>query len=293
MAEARLLIDGLYFAEGPRWRDDWLYFSDMYAHSVKRVDVDGAVETVVEVPNQPSGLGWLRDGRMLVVSMRDRRLLRLEPDGRLVEHADLSGIATFHCNDMVVDAQGRAYVGNFAFDLDAFLNEHGPAAAMADPGPASAKLARVDPDGSVRVAAQDLRFPNGTVITPDGRTLIIAETLGLRLSAFDVAGDGTLSNRRVWASLGTRAPDGICLDADGHVWLANPLAAEAILVAEGGTVIDVVKTDQPCFACMLGGPERKHLFLLTAPGSDASQASSAANGHIQVAEVAVRGVGLP
>ncbi len=293
MVEARLLTDGLYFGEGPRWRDGWLYFSDMYAHAVKRVDVAGTVESVVEVPNQPSGLGWLPDGRLLVVSMRDRRLLRLEPDGRLVEHADLSGIATFHCNDMVVDAQGRAYVGNFAFDLDAFLHEHGPAAAMSDPGPPSAKLARVDPDGSVHVAAQDLRFPNGTVITPDGRTLIIAETLGLRLSAFDIASDGTLSNRRVWANLGTRLPDGICLDADGHVWVANPLAAEAFLVAEGGAVIDVVKTDQPCFACMLGGPERKHLFLLTAPGSGARLASSAANGHIQVAEVAVRGAGLP
>jgi sugar lactone lactonase YvrE len=293
MTEAKLLIDGLYFAEGPRWRDGWLYFSDMYAYSVKRVDLGGAVETVMEVPNQPSGLGWLPDGRMLVVSMRDRCLLRVESDGRLVEHADLSDIATFHCNDMVVNAEGRAYVGNFAFDLDTFMREHGPAAAMADPGPPSAKLARVDPDGSIHVAAEDLRFPNGTVITPDGRTLIIAETLGLRLSAFDVASDGTLSNRRVWAKLDARVPDGICLDADGHVWMANPLAAEAILVAEGGIVIDVVETDQPCFACMLGGPERKHLFLLTAPSSDASLASSAANSHIQVADVAVPGAGLP
>lgn len=293
MVQATLLIDGLYFGECPRWRDGWLYFSDFYAHAVKRVDLNGAVETVVEVAGQPSGLGWLPDGRMLVVSMVDRRLLRLEPDSRLVEHADLSGIATFHCNDMVVDARGRAYVGNFAFDLDAFLHEEGPAAAMAEPGPPRAKLARVDPDGSVHVAAEDLKFPNGSVITPDGQTLIVAETLGLRLTAFDMASDGALSNRRTWAELGTRLPDGICLDANGNVWAANPLTTEAFLVAEGGNVIDVVQTDQPCFACMLGGPERRHLFLVTAPSSDASVASRAANGHIQVAEVAVPGAGWP
>jgi sugar lactone lactonase YvrE len=293
MAQATLLIDGIYFGEGPRWRDGWLYVSDFYAHAVKRVNLAGVVETVVEVPSQPSGLGWLPDGRMLVVSMRDRRLLRLEPDQRLVEHADLSGIATFHCNDMVVDAQGRAYVGNFGFDLDAYLHEHGAAAAMADPGPPRAKLARVDPDGSVHVAAEDLKFPNGAVITPNGRTLIVAETVGLRLTAFDIGAGGLLSNRRVWAELAPRLPDGICLDAAGNVWVANPLAAEAFLVAEGGRVIDVIETDQPCFACMLGGPERRHLFLLTAPSSDASVASAAPNGHIQVAEVAVPGAGLP
>lgn len=293
MTQATLLIDGLYFGECPRWRDGWLYFSDFYAHAVKRVKLSGAPETVVEVAGQPSGLGWLTDGRMLVVSMRDRRLLRLEPDGRLVEHADLSGIATFHCNDMVVDAQGRAYVGNFGFDLDTYLHEHGPEAAMAEPGPPRARLARVDPDGSVHVAAEDLKFPNGSVITPDGRTLIIAETVGLRLTAFDVGSDGTLSNRRVWAELAPRLPDGICLDANANVWVADPLTAEAFLVAEGGRVIDVVQTDQPCFACMLGGPERRHLFLVTAPSSDASVASSAPNGHIQVVEVAVPGAGLP
>jgi sugar lactone lactonase YvrE len=153
MTSATLLIDGLYFGECPRWRDGWLYFSDFYAHAVKRIDLRGAAETVVEVANQPSGLGWLPDGRMLVVSMRDRRLLRLDLDGRLVEHADLSGIATFHCNDMVVDTRGRAYVGNFGFDLDAYLHEHGPEAAIAEPAPPRARLARLDPDVSVQVAA--------------------------------------------------------------------------------------------------------------------------------------------
>jgi sugar lactone lactonase YvrE len=138
-----------------------------------------------------------------------------------------------------------------------------------------------------------MKFPNGSVITPDGSTLIVAETLGLRLTAFDIAEDGTLSNRRVWADLGARPPDGICLDAEGNVWVANPLAPECFLVAEGGHVVDVVETDQPCFACMLGGPERRHLFLLTCPASDPAIASAQREGHVMVAEVGVPGAGLP
>ena len=201
---ASLLLDGLYFGEGPRWHDGELWFSDFYDHAVKAVTPSGAVRTVVELPGgQPSGLGWLPDGQLLVVSMLDQRLLRLEPGG-LVEHADLSGIATFHCNDMVVDGLGRAYVGNFGFDLDRELAARGVESVLADH--VTAKLARVDPDGSVHVAASDMHFPNGSVITPDGRTLIVAETLGLRLTAFTIADDGTLHDRRVWADLGFRVP---------------------------------------------------------------------------------------
>ena len=177
----RLLVDGLHFGEGPRWHDGRLYLSDFYDHAVKAVTMDGEVTTVVEVPTQPSGLGWLPDGRMLVVSMVDRKVLRLEPDG-LVEHADLSGIATFHCNDMVVDAHGRAYVGNFGFDLDGFVAEHGLRAALGEPGPPRATLARVDPDGTRARGGVGLRFPNGAVITPDGSTMIVAETMGRRLT---------------------------------------------------------------------------------------------------------------
>jgi sugar lactone lactonase YvrE len=291
---ATLLLDGLYFGEGPRWHDGELWFSDFYDHAVKAVTPSGSVRTAVELPDgQPSGLGWLPDGRLLVVSMLDQRLMRLEPAG-LVEHADLSGVATFHCNDMVVDALGRAYVGNFGFDLHGELAARGVESVLADH--VTAELARVDPDGSVQVAASAMHFPNGSVITPDGRTLIVAETLGLRLTAFTIADDGTLHDRRVWADLGFRVPDGICLDADGNIWVANPLAPECFLVAEdpdGGDIIDVVETDLPCFACMLGGDDRRTLFMMTATTSDATSAAAARTGRIVTATVEVPGAGWP
>jgi sugar lactone lactonase YvrE len=292
----RLLLDGLHFGEGPRWHDGRLYLSDFYDHAVKAVTMDGEVTTIVEVPTQPSGLGWLPDGRMLVVSMVDRKVLRLEPDG-LVEHADLSDIATFHCNDMVVDARGRAYVGNFGFDLDGFVAEHGLRAALGEPGPPRATLARVDPDGSVHEAASGLRFPNGVVITPDGSTMIVAETMGRRLSAFDVAADGSLSNQRVWAAFDRRLPDGICLDAEGRVWVANPAAAECVLVAgqDGGPgeVVEVVETDERCFACMLGGPDGRDLFMVTARTEEPELAAAERTGQVLVATVDVPHAGLP
>jgi sugar lactone lactonase YvrE len=293
VGDVKVLADGLHFGEGPRWHDGQLWLSDFYDHAVKTVDLDGKVETVVEVDGQPSGLGWLPDGRMLIVSMLDRRLLRRERDGSLVEHADLSGVATFHTNDMVVDGKGRAYVGNFGFNLFEFLHEHSVAEALGEPGPTRAKLARVDPDGSVHVAAEDLKFPNGTVVTPDGRTLIVAETFGLRLTAFDIDSDGSLHNRRLWADLGGRPPDGICLDADTNVWVANPLEPVCFLVAEDGGVVAEVETDQPCFACMLGGPERRHLFMLTAASSDPGVAAEQRTGHVLVTEVTTPGVGWP
>jgi sugar lactone lactonase YvrE len=293
MATTDTLVDGLYFAEGPRWRDDRLWFSDFYDHAVKTVSLDADVAVVAEVPNQPSGLGWLPDGRLLVVSMLDRKLLRREADGALVEHADLSELADYHCNDMVVDSRGRAYVGNFGFDLDAFIAEHGVAAAIGEPGPPRTVLVRADPDGTVVVVADDMKFPNGSVISPDGRTLIVAETLGLRLTAFDVADDGSLHNRRIWADLREHAPDGICLDADGNVWVADPLEPVCFLVAEGGGIVDEVETDQPCFACMLGGPHRRDLFMLTAANSDESVAAASRTGHVLVAEVQTPGAGWP
>jgi sugar lactone lactonase YvrE len=283
LARAQVLATGLYFGEGPRWHGGRLWFSDFYDHAIKTVDESGTVEVRFTVPNQPSGLGWLPDGRLLAVSMLDRKLLRQEGE-RLVEHADLSEIATWHCNDMVVDASGRAYVGNFGFDLEAVM------AGGGERRPAD--LARVDPDGTVTVAATALEFPNGTAITPDGRTMIVAESMGARLTAFDVAPDGTLSNRRTWASTAPRLPDGICLDADGHVWFANPRAPEAVLVAEGGEVLDVVETSQPCFACMLGGADGRTLYCLTAAASG-SAAERERTGKVEVARVAVAHAGLP
>jgi len=289
-ANAKLLATGLHFGEGPRWHDGRLWFSDFYDHAVKSVDGSGAVRTELEIDDQPSGLGWLPDGRMLVVAMHRRELLRVDSDG-VREHADLSDIATYHTNDMVVDAQGRAWVGNFGFALDEALAERGVEGVLASHP--TAKLARVDPDGSVHVAAEDLHFPNGCVITPDGRTMIVAETLAMRLTAFDVGTDGTLSNRRVWAPVGTRAPDGICLDADGHVWIANAIAPECVLFAPGGGIVATVQTDQPCFACMLGGEDRRTLYMMTAPTSVAELVSKAREGHVVTARVATPGAGWP
>ena len=290
MTKARVLAAGLCFGEGPRWRDGRLWFSDFYDHAVKSVDSNGATRTELEIDDQPSGLGWLPDGRLLVVAMHRRQVLRVDPDGIQV-HADLGDVATCHANDMVVDALGRAYVGNYGFMLDEALKSRGVESVIADHP--TARLARVDADGSVHVAATDLHFPNGMVIMPDGRTLIVAETLAMRLTAFDIGPGGTLTNRRVWATLGMRAPDGICLDANGHVWIANAIAPECVRVAPGGEITATVETSQPCFACMLGGDDRRTLFAMTAPSSMADVVSTVRQGRIECAEVGVPGAGRP
>jgi sugar lactone lactonase YvrE len=290
MNRATVLAGGLYFGEGPRWRDGRMWFSDFYDHKVKSMDASGAMRTELEIDDQPSGLGWLPDGRLLVVAMHRMQLLRVDPDGVKV-HADLSGVADYHTNDMVVDASGRAYVGNFGFRLDQAVNERGVESVLADHP--TARLARVDPDGRVHVAATDLHFPNGIVITPDGRTLIVAETLAMRLTAFDVGPDGSLSNRRVWATLGMRAPDGICLDANGRVWVANALAPECVLVAPGGEIVGRVEADEPCYACMLGGDDRRTLFIMTAPSSMPDIVSKSRQGHVASADVETPGAGWP
>lgn len=281
MAELDVLLDGLAFPEGPRWRGGRLFFSDMHAGTVLALDDAGGAETIATVPNDPSGLGWLPDGRLLVVSMRDRRLLRLDPEG-LVEVADLSRLAPFHCNDMVVDALGRAYVGNFGFDLHAET-----------PRPCKTNLLLVHPDGRVVLAAEDLAFPNGTVITPDGRTLIIGESFAGRLTAFDVAGDGSLSNRRVFAKLERAVPDGICLDAEGAVWVASPVSAEVLRVHEGGRVSRRIPVATQAFACMLGGPGRRTLYVCTAATSRPDECRAKRTGRIEATVVDVPGAGLP
>lgn len=286
----RTLVTGVHFGEGPRWHDGQLWFSDFHAHAVSSVSLAGDVRVEIEIDDQPSGLGWLPDGSLLVVSMLKRQLLRRAPDGTVGVHADLSGIATFHANDMVVDAAGRAYVGNFGFDLAAEMARVGIEGVMAKPG--LADFALVHPDGRVEVAARGLAFPNGSVITPDGKTLIVAESFGQRLTAFDIAADGTLSNRRVWAPTGDRIPDGIALDAAGRVWIANAAAPECVLIAEGGAVIEVIATDQPCYACMLGGDDGRSLFMLTAPALTEAP-SPAPAGRILVATVEIGHAGRP
>lgn len=262
-------ISGYDYLEAPRWRDGRLWVSDFYTHQVIAADLGGKVEKVATVEKQPSGIGWLPDGRLLVVSMLDRRVLRKEADGSLVTHGDLSGIAGGPVNDMAVDSQGRAYVGNFGFDL------------MGGAPMKTAKLARVDADGRVSVAAEDLYFPNGMVITPDGKTLLVNETFGNRVSAFEIKGDGTLGPRQDWAVFGPLpdsddlaaffpnirvAPDGCDLDNDGTLWIADAVANRVIRVAEGGKILEEISTGtMGVFACALGGDDRRTLFMCVAP----------------------------
>ncbi len=279
--EPTTILDGLIFPEGPRWHAGRLWFSDMHAHEVIAMTPDGTRETILQHDGPVSGLGWLPDGRLLVVSMHDRQLLRREADGRLVPHADLSAVATGHCNDMVVDAQGRAYVGNFGFPY---------------PGgtPAPARLARVEPDGTVTEAAGDLMFPNGAVITPDHGTLVVAESWGGRLTAFDLAESGDLSHRRVWAPMPDGAvPDGICLDEEGAIWVASPSTSEALRVREGGEILDRIAAAQGVYACTLGGEDQRTLYLLTAADSDPARIGDRRTGRIETVRVAVAGAGSP
>lgn len=280
MRQFKVLLDNLCFGEGPRWHDGKLYYSDMHAHTVNAVDLQGRATVLAEVAAWPSGLGWLPDGRMLVVSMTDRKLLRME-NGTLKLHADLSQLASFHCNDMVVDGQGRAYVGNFGYDL------------ITDQPQKPAELVMVAPDGAARVVARDLEFPNGTVITPDGKTLIVGESMGHRLSAFDIAADGSLTNRRVWAELGDGVPDGNALDAEGAIWVASPMTHELLRVKEGGQIAERIKREQMPIACALGGPTRRTLFLLSSESINPDECRAKRNARIETTEVEVAGAGWP
>ena len=294
----RTVLDGMSYLEGPRWHDGRLYVSDFYTGAIVAVDLDGGAdpETVATVPEQPSGLGWMPDGSLLAVSMRDRRLLRFRDGGEPEVHADLSDLAPWHLNDMVVDSQGRAFVGNFGFDL------------MAGGAIRSAAIVRVDADGTASVAADDLRFPNGTVITPDARTLIVAETLGGRLTAFDLDADGSLSNRRVWAELspvvetedmgellaaGGVAPDGTALDAEGCVWAADALGGRVLRVRQGGEVVEEIAPGTGVFACALGGAEGRTLVMCAAPSFAEHERRDTREAVLLACEVDVPRAGLP
>lgn len=279
MNSATVIASGLAFAEAPRWHDGALWWSDMHGGVVQRW-AGGAAETVCAVPNRPSGLGWLPDGRMLVVSMMDRRVLRLEADDSLVMHGDLAGLIARRANDMVVDAQGRAYVGNFGFEIDTDLG------IVERPTPTV--LVRVDPYGAATVVADDLLFPNGMVINPDSGTLIVAETYRACLTAFDIAVDGGLTNRCCWARFDDSVyPDGICLDAEGAVWVASPPTREVLRVVEGGTVTDRIATGQGAFACALGGDDGRILFVCVADSHDHIRQNTERNGRIVAFGVAV------
>ncbi|HWD06219.1 MAG TPA: SMP-30/gluconolactonase/LRE family protein [Amycolatopsis sp.] len=290
------VLEGLAYLECPRWHDERIWFADFYTYRVLSAGPDGSdLRTEAEVPEQPSGLGWLPDGRLLVVSMRDARLLRREPDGTLVTHADLSPYVTGHPNDMVVDDQGRAYVGEFGFDL------------MGGAPLRTGVLLRVDPDGTVTTVARDLWFPNGSVLTTDG-VLLVNETFANRVTAFDVTDDGSLTNRRTWAKFGdeptgraqaevfpqlTVAPDGCCLDADGALWIADGIGNRAARVREGGTIIDEVPAGVGVFACMLGGADGRTLFLCAAPDFDETARKKAREGKLLATRVDTPHAGRP
>jgi sugar lactone lactonase YvrE len=280
MRQFKVLVDNLCFGEGPRWHEGRLYFSDMHAHTVNAADPSGRLEVIAEVAASPSGLGWLPDGRMLIVSMMDRRLLRLE-NGALKLHADLSSLASSHCNDMVVDANGRAYVGNFGHDF--FKGEPQKAA----------ELIMVTPDGSARVVARDMMFPNGSVIPPGGKTLIVGESMAHRLTEFDLAADGSLANRRVWAELGDALPDGIALDAEGAIWVAAPFTHELLRVKRGGEIAERIKREQMPIACALGGAGRRTLFVLTSETVQPDECRQKHSARLESTEVEVQGAGLP
>jgi sugar lactone lactonase YvrE len=279
--EPQILTTGLVFGESPRWHDGRLWFSDMGANEVAAVDLEGTSQVVARVPAMPMGTGWLPDGCLLIVSALDGRVVRMMPDGSLVTHADLTTVGEHPWSDMVVDGRGNAYIGNIGFDF--------PGSEFA-PG----IVALVTSDGSAQQVANDVAFPNGMVVTPDNSTLILAESYANRLTAFDIAADGSLSNRRVWADLDGGFPDGICLDAEGAVWYGDVPNKRCVRVREGDEVLQAIDLNRGCFACMLGGVDRRTLFLMAAEFSAASMAGDGPRtGQVLTVEAPAPGVGWP
>ncbi|HUF98219.1 MAG TPA: SMP-30/gluconolactonase/LRE family protein [Ilumatobacter sp.] len=296
--ELNTLFAGGTFFEGPRWHDGRWWVSDFYSHRVLAIDEAGGAETMVTLDGQPSGLGWMPDGSLLVVSMKDHLIMRRHPNGDVAVHADISSFCGGHANDMVVDAKGRAFVGNFGFDL------------MGGESPALASLVRVDSDGSVALAASEMFFPNGSVILPDEQTLIVGETLGCRYTAFTIEEDGSLSDRRVWAQLAptpaigttqevmaavTVAPDGCGLDADGCIWAADAVGSRVIRVASGGDILDSIPMPDGlgAFACQLGGSNGSTLLICAAPDFFEHARQAATEAVLFTVDVGVQAAGRP
>jgi sugar lactone lactonase YvrE len=276
MPEPQILLSGLVIGESPRWHEDRLWFSNWGAQEIVAVDLEGNSEVMARVPTTvPFCIDWLPDGRLVVVAGQEAQLLRGNPDGSLVTHADLGSLSELPWNDIVVDGRGNAYVGNIGFEF--------PEGEFA-PG----ILALLTPDASARQVAGGVAFPNGIVVTPDNSTLILAESYGNRLTAFDIAADGGLSNRRVWADLGDGVPDGICLDAQGAVWYGDVPNKRCVRVREGGEVLQTVELDRGCFACMLGGENGRTLFMVAA-----DMTSEARTGQVLTVGAPAAGVGWP
>ena len=280
LSEPQLLMSGLAFPESPRWHEDRLWFSDWGAQEVIAGDHEGKSEVIVRVPSIPFCIDWLPDGRLLIVSASEKRLLRRESDGSLVTHADLAPLSEYPWNEIVVDGRGNIYLNNIGFDF--------PEGEFA-PG----FLTLVTPDGSVRQVADDVAFPNGMVVTPDNTTLIVAESYANRLTAFDIAADGSLTRRRVWADV-DGFPDGICLDAENAVWYGDVPNQRCVRVREGGEVLQTIELDRGCFACMLGGASRNTLYLLANEWSDSENtADGTPMGQVLTVAAPAPGVGWP
>jgi sugar lactone lactonase YvrE len=313
-----IILSGFGVPESLRWHEGALWFSDLAHGTVHRWD-GAQVETVLEVPGRAGGLGWLPDGRLLVASMDGGVVYRLEPDGELAEHADLRRLVGGPVNDMLVDPQGRAYVGNFGFDYHAFVREHPNSLLYAPPGPPTTPIACLAADGTLLGTTEPTLFPNGCLLTSDGTTVVVAETLAMRLTAFPVRPGGTLGPPRPWASLispflwravnhpgllgritrrvsalldhpaiaarsaSPIAPDGIAWDSDGEtVWIANALRGECVRVAEGGRVLDRVRTSQHTLSCLVAGRDGRTLFAATVPTDDPVRAAELNGGRIEL-----------
>jgi len=281
-------MTGLLFVESPRWHGGRLWFSDWGAQEIIAVDLAGKSEVIVRVSTSVEGespvargpfcIDWLPDRRLLIVSGRDGLLLRRERDGALTTHANLAGLSRHPWNDIVVDGRGNAYIGNAGFDF--------PGGEFA-PG----ILALVTPDGAARQVADGVAFPNGMVLTPDSSTLILAESYGKKLTAYDIAADGSLANRRMWAAV-DGYPDGICLDAEKAIWFGDVPNKRCVRVREGGEVLQTIDLDRGCFACALGGADMKTLFLLAAKWRDSTGSVDAARtGQVLTATALVPGIG--
>ena len=272
--EVRMLLTEIAMGESPRWHENRLWFSDWGAQEIVTVDLDGNREVVVRTPFAlPFCIDWTADGQLLIVSGREGLLLRRDPNGSLVKYADLGSIADGVWNEIVVDGRGNAYVNG---------------------GPGI--IALVTHDGSTRLAADGIAFPNGMAITPDNATLIIAESHGKKLTAFDIAEDGSLSNRRIWADLAGGVPDGICIDADNAVWYADVPNKRCVRVREGGEVLQTVEWDRGCFACMLGGKDKKMLFIIAAEWrgmENIAEVAQARTGQVLTVDAPAPGVGWP